>query len=119
MKSYNAAEVTIHYYGGGTSNNASKAWLETSKTFEGLIEESSKTIYNVQWQVLQLGDFFHIDNLMVTHSSLAALRDTTKGDHEQFHHHHHHHHHHHQVLQTLHDIHKHVTELNVNQHWTT
>lgn len=59
MKEYNSSAVNLHC-GGGTTDNASDAWLETSKTFDGLIKGSTKErIYGVLRRVLLLSDLRH------------------------------------------------------------
>eukprot|EP00978_Attheya_sp_CCMP212_P020213 scaffold57562_cov32-Attheya_sp.AAC.1 len=100
MNYVNNVEVLARF-GGSVTDNASDAMLEGSKTFESILQKLSlelRLVYGVKRWALKLGDWFHIDNLIVTHASLAAFGDTIRGEHRQIHHR--------QLVQSLHDIHK-------------
>mmetsp|Transcript_5656 Transcript_5656/g.15886 ORF Transcript_5656/g.15886 Transcript_5656/m.15886 type:complete len:972 (+) Transcript_5656:584-3499(+) len=93
------------HLGGGTTDNASDARKETADTFTKVMAKLSAngelqdlTIVNgVERRPITFGDLFHVDNLVVTHASIAAWGDVTKEDHQQVHHR--------QVLQSIHSLH--------------
>jgi hypothetical protein len=96
------------HIGGGVTDNAADALLETQKTF-GLFMEAlehhphpdaadMRFFYGVKRRPTMNGDMFHIDNLMCAHASNHAFGETVRGEHSQVHHR--------QLLQSLHDIHK-------------
>ena len=95
-------------YGGGTTDNAGDAMLETVVLFSlvmaalaqsgipGLVAMVS--IYGVTRLPLLWGDWFHIDNLIVTHASLASSGPTDRDNHSEIHPR--------QLLQSFHDVRK-------------
>ena len=85
--------VICAYYGGGCNDNAADAQLEIRKTFNRIMTMVAAAGYghliyvnDVLILPITFGDPFHINNLAVTHCSLAAFGDVDKGDHEQAHH---------------------------------
>ena len=107
--------ATLAHYGGNVTDNANSAIDESRKTFNGTIkhlEDSAEneeerikltTRFGVPRRSIELGDPFHIDNLIVTLESIAAFGDTERGNHRQSHHR--------QLIQSIHDVHKKVKTL--------
>ena len=101
LKDYVSSLSVLAPFRGSVTDNASDAMLESSKTFDAvmkLIAPALQLVYGVACWVLKLGDWFHIDNLIVTHASLAAFGKTVPGSHRQIHHQ--------QLVQSLHDVHR-------------
>jgi len=77
----------LAHYGGSCTDNASDALLETIKTFDHVMDELNakeysygpmkrNTIYRYVRRVIQFGDPFHIDNLLMNHVSKGAFGET-------------------------------------------
>jgi hypothetical protein len=99
--------IVCAHFGGAVTDNAPDALIETEKTFSLFMEgvqanaEDSylRNMYGVERRHISNGDMYHIDNLIATHASNYAFGQTERGEHSQVHHC--------QLLQSLHDIHKH------------
>jgi hypothetical protein len=84
-----------------TFNRIFKHLKESADNNEEQIK--STTRFGVPWRSIELGDPFHIDNLIVTLASLAAFGETERNNHRQTHHR--------QLIQSIHDIHKKAKKL--------
>ena len=88
-------EVLSHIIG-GTTDNASSALQENQFVFDKIQERLSMSqipanvalthVNGVYKRCIKLGDLFHIDNLIVSHCSVAATGDTENAQHSQIHH---------------------------------
>jgi hypothetical protein len=99
----------LHY-----SNTTPVARLRNGDAVRVPLDESSTTMNNkeriklttrfgVPRHSIELGDPFHINNLIVTLASLAAFGETERNNHRQTHHR--------QLIQSIHDIHKKAKKL--------
>ena len=73
---------TIKHYGGNVTDNASDAKKESQNTFNDILP-NDRLEHGVVPKPILLCDPFHIDNLAVTHASLAAFGVTERGNHRQ------------------------------------
>jgi hypothetical protein len=104
-----------HYDGGNVTDNANSEINESRKTFNGTIKHLEVSAINQEERILlttwfgvprrsiELGDPFHIDNLIVTLASTAAFGETDRNNHRQTHHR--------QLIQSIHDIDKKAKQL--------
>ena len=75
------------HYGGNVSDNTNDALKEQESTFGTVMNEmkqklsNSNVIFGVDRNVIYFGVPFHIDNLAVTHASIAAFGETEKENH--------------------------------------
>lgn len=94
------SEEAIKHFGGGTTDNAADALLETRSTFDGIMdrcEVEDTFLYGVARRPLQLGDPFHKDNLVCEKATTAAFGLTERDNHSEIGHP--------QLLQSFHDVH--------------
>ena len=99
--------------GGSMSDNAHDVMLEGKLTFDGIMkyveDEITRDIEtigssdilpvienNVKRLIINLGDPYHIDCLVIKHSSLAAFGETERDNHSQIHHR--------QLIQSIYDL---------------
>ena len=93
------------HYGGNVSDNATDAISEGVLTFLGVMAwlrmaawtAPLTTLYGVIRLVCLFTDWFHIDNLIVTHTSKAAFGETDRDNHSEIHHR--------QLMESCHDVH--------------
>ena len=88
-------EVLSHIVG-GTTDNASSVLQENQFVFDKIQERllispipanvALTHVNGVYKRCIKLGDLFHIDNLIVSHCSVAATGDTENAQHSQIHH---------------------------------
>ena len=96
----------LTHYGGGTSDNAGDAQREIALSFEkvqSLIPQDHRLLHGVARLPIQFGDWYHIDNLIVTHSSKAAFGETERGNHSECHHR--------QLLESIHNLNTYDSDL--------
>lgn len=68
---------TMKHYGGNITDNADTAKKESRDTFDLLLDDS-RLEHAVRPKPMSLCDPFHIENLAVTHASLAAFGQTER-----------------------------------------
>eukprot|EP00986_Skeletonema_menzelii_P016935 scaffold16610_cov189-Skeletonema_menzelii.AAC.1 len=90
-------------YAGNCSDNAHDAFAESRKTFAKLLlhfqnkdQGDLQYLHGILRRPMNLGDSFHIDQLIIKYLSEGATGKTESGNHAQIHHR--------QVIQTLYDI---------------
>jgi len=94
----------VPYFAGGTTDNATEVTKELKKTFDKLMEElAMDTVqhhhcswYGAPQHVIQLGDLYHVDNLIMQWAINSAFGDNNRENHSEIHHC--------QLLQSLYDI---------------
>ena len=92
-------------YAGNCSDNAPDASKESRSTFTHVMDDVYVTfdddegcyyLHGVERRPINLGDSFHIDQLIIKYLSEGATGKTDKGNHAQLHHR--------QIIQTIYDI---------------
>ena len=82
-------ETILEHYGGSCTDNASDALKECRITFDLIMQslpQNRNCSYGYLRRLIQLGDPFHIDNIVVCDVSKSAFGTIERDDHRQNHH---------------------------------
>ena len=85
----NLTPAILAHYGGSCTDNASDALKECRLTFDSILESipnHKRSLYGYIRKIVQLGDPFHIDNIVVNLISKRAFGQLEQDNHRQNHH---------------------------------
>jgi hypothetical protein len=91
-------EIMAHY-GGGAGDNAADAQLEIRETHRLILANipvPRQTVFGIERRPISIGDFYHVDNLVLVHFSNGAFGEYDSKDFSYTHHR--------RVVQSFHDM---------------